>query len=292
MLELNGIRKSFGKIEVLRGVDLEARAGEVHALLGENGAGKSTLMKILSGVVQPTSGEIVLDGEAIAFASSSQARDSGISIIHQELSLAPNMNVRDNIFMGREIMTATGVDFAEEERQTRLLMEELEEDIDPLTPVEDLRLGFHNVWKYHYTPGVHENVTIGEVVINGDVWKGLKPEHQEMMKSVAAETFVIWWAKWQRQNADAIKELQDKHGVRILRTPPDILIEFLKTWDQIAKEEGAKNPFFKKVHDSQRQYASLVVPAKRFMFPPYSFAANYYFPEQRKPAARAKAKAK
>jgi TRAP-type mannitol/chloroaromatic compound transport system substrate-binding protein len=110
--------------------------------------------------------------------------------------------------------------------------------------VEDLRLGFQNVWKYHYTPGMHENVTIGEVVINGDVWKSLKPEHQEMMKSIAAETFVIWWAKWQKQNAEALKELQEKHGVRILRTPPDILIEFLKTWDIIAAEEGMKNPFF------------------------------------------------
>jgi TRAP-type mannitol/chloroaromatic compound transport system substrate-binding protein len=145
--------------------------------------------------------------------------------------------------------------------------------------VEDLRLGFQNVWKYHYTPGMHENVTIGEIVFNGDVWKALSPTHQEIIKSAANETFLIWWSKWQRQNADAIKELQEKHGVRILRTPPDILTEFLKTWDLIAKEEGAKNPFFKKVHDSQRAYASLVVPAKRFMFPPYSFAANYYFPE-------------
>jgi TRAP-type mannitol/chloroaromatic compound transport system substrate-binding protein len=159
--------------------------------------------------------------------------------------------------------------------------------------VEDLRLGFHNVWKYHYTPGVHENVTIGEVLINGDVWKSLKPEHQELIKSVASETFVIWWAKWQRQNADAIKELQEKHGVRILRTPGDILIEFLKTWDKIAAEESAKSPFFKKTHESQRQYASLVVPAKRFMFPPYSFVANYYFPEKSAaPAAKADAKTK
>jgi TRAP-type mannitol/chloroaromatic compound transport system substrate-binding protein len=145
--------------------------------------------------------------------------------------------------------------------------------------VEDLRLGFHNVWKYHYTPGMHENVTIGEVVMNGDVWKSLSPQHQEIMKTVAAETFLIWWAKWQRQNADAIRELQEKHGVRILRTPPEILTEFLKTWDLVAAEEGKKNPFFKKVHDSQRSYASYVVPAKRFMFPPYSFAANYYWPE-------------
>ena len=152
--------------------------------------------------------------------------------------------------------------------------------------VEDLRLGFHNVWKYHYTPGMHENVTIGEVIFNMDVWKGLSAQHQEIIKSAANETFIIWWSKWQKQNAEALKELQEKHGVRVLRTPPDILVEFLKTWDVIAAEEGKKSPFFKKVHDSQRAYASLVVPAKRFMFPPYSFAANHYFPEAAaKPAA-------
>src|SRR5512134_1488008 len=100
--------------------------------------------------------------------------------------------------------------------------------------VEDLRLGFQNVWKYHYTPGMHENVTIGEVLMNMDVWKAMKPEHQELMKSVANETFLIWWAKWQKQNADALKEMQEKHGVRVLRTPPDVLVEFLKTWDKIA----------------------------------------------------------
>jgi len=145
--------------------------------------------------------------------------------------------------------------------------------------VEDLRLGFQNVWKYHYTPGMHENVTIGEVVFNMDVWKGLSQQHREIIQSAANESFLIWWAKWQKQNAEALIELQQKHGVRILRTPPDILVEFLKTWDIIAAEEGQKSPFFKKVHDSQRQYASVVVPAKRFYFPPYSFAANYYWPE-------------
>jgi TRAP-type mannitol/chloroaromatic compound transport system substrate-binding protein len=158
--------------------------------------------------------------------------------------------------------------------------------------VEDLRLGFHNVWKYHYTPGMHENVTIAELVVNGDVWKALSPQHQEMVKSASTETFYRWWAKWQRQNADALKEMQEKHGVRVLRTPPDILYEFLKTWDKIAAEESAKSPFFKKVHDSQRAYASLVVPAKRFMFPPYSFAANYYFPEAGAKPAAAEAKKK
>jgi TRAP-type mannitol/chloroaromatic compound transport system substrate-binding protein len=144
--------------------------------------------------------------------------------------------------------------------------------------VEDLRLGFHTVWKYHYTPGMHENVTIGELLINGDVWKGLAPDHQEIIKSAAMETFVRWWARWQRQNADAIKELQEKHKVQILRTPDDILYAFLKAWDKIAAQEAEKDPFFKKVLESQRSYASFVVPAKRFMFPTYDFAANHYWP--------------
>ena len=83
--------------------------------------------------------------------------------------------------------------------------------------------------------------------------------------------------------------MRTKHGTQILRTQPEILIAFLKTWDEIAAEESAKNPFFKKVYESQRAYAAKVVPAKRFMFPPYSFAANYYFPETQKPAAAAAA---
>jgi len=159
--------------------------------------------------------------------------------------------------------------------------------------VEDLRLGFHNVWKYHYTPGMHEPSVIGELFINGDVWKTFTPAQQEMTKAAVSDTFIRWWVRWQKQNADALKELQEKHGVRVLRTPPDILTAFLKTWDEMAKEEAAKNPFFKKVWDSQREYASVVVPAKRYMTPPYSFAANHYWPERSaKPAAKKAAEKK
>lgn len=158
--------------------------------------------------------------------------------------------------------------------------------------VEDLRLGFHNVWKFHYTPGMHETVTSSELLINGDVWKSLAPDLQEIVKSAAMETYIRWWARWQKQNADAIQELQTKHKVRILKTPDEILIEFLKTWDKIAKREAEKDPFFKKVLDSQRQYAGLVVPAKRFMFAPYSFAANYYWPAKAAAAPAAAAPAK
>jgi erythritol transport system ATP-binding protein len=160
VLAARNVAKSYGSIHALKGVNFDIRRGQVTTLFGENGAGKSTLMKILSGVVQPTSGEIILDGEPVIFASSSQARDHGISIIHQELSLAPNMNVRDNIFMGREIMTATGVDFAEEERQTRALLAELEEDIDPLTLVEDLRLGQQQIVEIARALSVNSRILI------------------------------------------------------------------------------------------------------------------------------------
>lgn len=141
VLSARNVVKSYGNTHALKGVNFDIHRGKVTTLFGENGAGKSTLMKILSGVISPTSGAITLDGKPIHFTSSTDARDHGISIIHQELSLAPNLSVRDNIFMGREIMTPTGVNFAEEARQAQLLMEELEEEIDPLTLVEELRLG-------------------------------------------------------------------------------------------------------------------------------------------------------
>ncbi|MGE5793360.1 MAG: TRAP transporter substrate-binding protein [Bacteroidota bacterium] len=157
--------------------------------------------------------------------------------------------------------------------------------------IEDLRLGLPQVWKYHYTPGMHESASIGELIINSEVWAGFNPQQQEAVRVSVNDTFLRWWVKWQKQNAEAIEEMRTKHGTQLSRTQPEILIAFFKAWDEIAKEESGKNPFFKKVLDSQRAYAAKVVPAKRFMFPPYSFAANYYFPEQ-KPAAAAPAAAK
>jgi TRAP-type mannitol/chloroaromatic compound transport system substrate-binding protein len=147
--------------------------------------------------------------------------------------------------------------------------------------IEDLKQGFPQVWKYHYVPGVHEPTAILELLFNGDVWASLPAQQQEAIRSATMEVYVRWWVRWQKQNADALEEMRTKHGTQILRTPPDILTAFLKAWDEIAAEESAKNPFFKRVYDSQRAYAAKVVPAKRFMFPPYSFAANHYFPKGR-----------
>ena len=122
------------------------------------------------------------------------------------------------------------------------------------------------------------------------MWKALTPQQQEIIKSAANETFIIWWAKWQKQNADAIEELQEKHGVQILRTPPDILIAFLKAWDKIAAEEGGQEPVLQEgARVAARVRRAWWCRPSASCFPPYSFAANYYWPEKAaaKPATAA-----
>ncbi|QDP96657.1 sugar ABC transporter ATP-binding protein [Microlunatus elymi] len=141
VLTARGVRKNYGGTQALKGVDFEVHRGKVTTLFGENGAGKSTLMRILSGIEQPTVGSIELDGEQVMFESAKDAAARGIVIIHQELSLAPNLNVRDNIFIGREITRAGRVDYRAEEKIVAELMARLQADIDPRTLVSDLRLG-------------------------------------------------------------------------------------------------------------------------------------------------------
>ncbi len=102
LIKMRGIEKRFPGVHALRGVSFDLRAGEVHALMGENGAGKSTMMKILTGVYQPDSGDIEMDGKAVSVPSPRAAQDLGISIIHQELFLMEHLTAAQNIFIGRE----------------------------------------------------------------------------------------------------------------------------------------------------------------------------------------------
>ena len=108
VLELKNIAKRFGGVEVLHGVSFGLRPGEVHALLGENGAGKSTLIKVITGIHQPDGGEIFLNDKQVHFDDPLQARLAGIAAIYQELSLCPDLNVAENIFLGRQPTTIGG----------------------------------------------------------------------------------------------------------------------------------------------------------------------------------------
>ena len=107
ILELKDMTKRFSGVEVLHEVSFSLRLGEVHALLGENGAGKSTLVKVMTGVHQPDKGEIYLDGKRVSFSDTRESRQVGIAAIYQELSLFPDLDVAENIFVGRQ-PTITG----------------------------------------------------------------------------------------------------------------------------------------------------------------------------------------
>src|SRR5919107_1108539 len=126
ILEAHHISKNYGGVRALKDVTFTAYRGKVNVLVGENGAGKSTLMKILSGSEQPTAGEILLDGQPVHLTSPRDAMGLGIGIIHQELSLFPNMSIAENIFAGRELRRGRRfVDTAAQNRATRRVLQRL-----------------------------------------------------------------------------------------------------------------------------------------------------------------------
>jgi ABC-type sugar transport system ATPase subunit len=146
LLQMRGIAKSFVGVEVLHGVDLELRAGEVHAVVGENGAGKSTLMKVLAGVHAPDAGTMHIDGEEVAFAHPHAAQAAGVGIIYQEFNLLPDRSVAENVFVGREPMRRGVVDRRAMERDTGALLEDLgETSFGPRTLVRHLSVAQQQV---------------------------------------------------------------------------------------------------------------------------------------------------
>ena len=140
LLELKGISKSFREVEVLRDVDLECPAGEVHALVGENGAGKSTLVKVIAGAHQPDRGTMRLDGKQMSFNHPRQAQAVGVSIIYQEFNLLTDRTVAQNIFLGREPTRGPLIDRRRLEEETVALLDQLNVSgsISPRAKISDL----------------------------------------------------------------------------------------------------------------------------------------------------------
>ncbi|KAB0267420.1 sugar ABC transporter ATP-binding protein [Microvirga brassicacearum] len=140
VLRADNLSKSFGPIEVLSGVSLDLKTGEVHAVIGENGAGKSTLMRILSGHLQPTSGVMHLNDKPTAFASPVEAEREGIVLVHQEILLAPDLTVAQNLFLGRELRRFGFVDDEAMRERTRTVLAELGTAIDPDVEIRHLSI--------------------------------------------------------------------------------------------------------------------------------------------------------
>ncbi|WP_066371955.1 sugar ABC transporter ATP-binding protein [Neobacillus fumarioli] len=143
LLQLEGINKSFSGVSVLKNVKLDIYPGEVHALLGENGAGKSTLMKILTGVYSPDSGTVKIDGQPLTLHSIHDARNYGIEMIHQEISLFPSLSIAENLLIGREkIFSKMGfIDRTKLRERTNEVLQRLMLKKDPNTLVKELSVG-------------------------------------------------------------------------------------------------------------------------------------------------------
>lgn len=140
IIELRGITKTFPGVVALENVDLKVRKGTVHAVVGENGAGKSTLMKVLHGIYRPDSGSVIYKNEERHFKGPNDALNAGIAMIHQELSVAVDLSVAENIFLGKEITAGKSGFLRKKEmiRQTLELFKELEMDINPAIKMKHL----------------------------------------------------------------------------------------------------------------------------------------------------------
>ncbi|WP_128381220.1 ATP-binding cassette domain-containing protein [Streptomyces cavernae] len=142
LLALRGVSKRFGVVQVLEDIELEVRAGEVVALLGDNGAGKSTLVKVVSGVTPADKGVIEWEGRAVQIKRPHDARDLGIATVYQDLALCGTLDVVGNLFLGREIRRYGFLDEVEMERRTRALLERLAAGVPDLrAPVVSLSTG-------------------------------------------------------------------------------------------------------------------------------------------------------
>lgn len=141
VMKCRHMEKVYPGTKALDDVDFNVYRGKVNVLIGENGAGKSTLMKQIAGIEQPSSGTMYLEEEEVSFKNTTEARAKGIGIIHQELSLFPNLNVYQNIFMNNESKKGVVVDNAVHKQKTIEILDRLEYPIDPEATVGDLRVG-------------------------------------------------------------------------------------------------------------------------------------------------------
>lgn len=141
-LHADHISKIYPGTKALDDVSFDLLKGKVNVLIGENGAGKSTLMKMIAGIEHPSEGKMYIGDQEVSFKDTTEARKHGIGIIHQELSLFPNLNVYQNIFMAREkTVGKIKLDNKSHVEATKKILKRLEHEIDPNTQVGELRVG-------------------------------------------------------------------------------------------------------------------------------------------------------
>jgi ribose transport system ATP-binding protein len=144
-LRMEAISKSFGGVAALRDVDFELLEGQVHGLVGENGAGKSTLMKVIAGVHTTFTGKMLLDGREVRFHSARDALDAGIGMVHQELSIVPDLTVAENVYLGKQPTKHGLIDWKAMKAGARDQLQRLGIDVDPSTTMGSLPIGLQQL---------------------------------------------------------------------------------------------------------------------------------------------------
>lgn len=146
LLELTNVSKHFGGVMALRNVDFSLKAGEIHGLVGENGAGKSTTMKIIAGVHTEFDGVMKINGREVRLRSARDALANSIGMVHQELSIVPDLTVAENVFLGNQPLNAIGaVDWGRMNREAKQLLASLGLAIDPTTTMGSLPVGLQQL---------------------------------------------------------------------------------------------------------------------------------------------------
>lgn len=186
ILEMKGITKSFPGVRALDKVDFSCFSGEVHALVGENGAGKSTLMKILAGAYHQDEGEIWVKGKEMNISSPRDAQRYGISIIYQEFNLIPDLNVAQNVFLGREPKRRGFIDTGSIHQRTEALLSELGVKIDPYVKAKNLSVAEQQMVEVAKALSLNADMIIMDEPTRGiDV--GAKAEIYDLMRRLASQ---------------------------------------------------------------------------------------------------------
>jgi TRAP-type mannitol/chloroaromatic compound transport system substrate-binding protein len=144
-------------------------------------------------------------------------------------------------------------------------------------PSADMALGLPQVRKFYHMPGIHQPTGIMEFYVNRQKWEPLPADLKAIVKWGAMAESLHYTAKMLDRNSQDLETLVSKHGVTVVETPKEIMIEILKAWDKVADRKSKENPFFAKVLDSQRAWAKRVVAYRRCCHPPYELAADYYW---------------
>jgi ribose transport system ATP-binding protein len=217
VLEVQGLTRRFPGVLALNDINFDVYAGEVHALVGENGAGKSTMINMLAGVLQPSSGQIFMEGKACVFRSAQDSQRAGIGVIFQEFNLVPDLSVAENVFINREPTHGLRIDWKSMYERTQAVMDRLNIDIDPRVTVAELPIAKQQLIE------IAKALAFQAKVIVMDEPTAALSEREvdhllEIVKSLAAEGVAIIYVSHKLEEvfavADRITVLRD--GQRII----------------------------------------------------------------------------